>query len=165
MPTEKNNAWKKKYVLLLLLYYVIFTSFFVINTLSKYTGDVQGDGDIGVAKWDVSLDTTSSNSTLNLVAGNTSQTYILSLTSTSEVAVDYSIKLTGVSSQVEVSVDGGTAMSPTAGEIIFTNVGSFDANDTTSTKSHSLTFSAPLGSSNVSNNQIDIDVIFTQKNI
>ena len=161
----RRVAIMKKLNTFFLIYLVFFTTYFSMITLSKYTGKVTGNGAIAAAKWEVSLDTTGANSTLNLVSGNTTQNYILKVTSTSEVAANYSVILSDLPAEIEVAIDGGTYKKPTNNKITFNNVGSFNANDSNTEHSHTLTFNAPLDSDIPSVNSVKLDVKIVQKTI
>ena len=157
----KKVQLKRKLFLFLLIYFAIFTTYFSMNTLSKYTGLSSGNGNIDIAKWDVSIDTTGSTNPINLVAGNGEKNYNLKVTSNSEVGVDYTIVLSNIPSGIQVSLDGTGFSIPSNNKISFTR--SFNANDSNNEHNHTLTFKALLDSNVPSTNQIGIDVIFTQK--
>lgn len=159
----KKRRLKKKFKLFLIIYFIIFTFSFAAFTLSKYINKVEGNGGVSIAKWEVLLDTTLSNDNFTVVIGNGSQNYKLRVSSTSDVGVSYSIVLSNVPSGVVVSVDGNTPQPPTNNKITFSNVGSFDANGAVKSREHTLSFSATLGANEVSDNNIDIDVVFIQR--
>ncbi len=163
---KKKIVFKKKYITFLLIYFVLFTSYFSILTLSKYVSTSEKAGTSTIAKWEVFTDTSDNeNDTLNIVSGNTPQNYILKVTSTSEVAATYSVFLTNLPDELEISIDNGEYQIPVNNEIIFINVGSFNASDNNSTHEHTLTFNAPLDSNIEEVNEISLDVLFEQNEI
>ena len=162
---------KKKFVTFLLIYLVLFTSYFSVITLSKYVGTTSGSTTTTIAKWEVSTDTTDNTSdTLNIVIGNdnTNPSYILKITSTSDVKAIYSIVLSNVPSNVQVKLENSstypTYQTPTDNTITFSDVGYINANANVSNRTitHTLTFKVPIDTSTISANQINIDVIFNQ---
>lgn len=166
---KKKIVIKKKFITFLLIYLVLFTSYFSIMTLSKYVGVTRGAGTTTIAKWEVSTDTTDNTSdTLNMTIGNTQESYILKITSTSEVKVSYSIVLSNLPSEVEVKLDNNnTYETPNNNNTItFSDVGYINANVSNNdrTKTHTLTFNVPIDSSSINANQINIDVLFSQAN-
>ena len=161
---KKKIVIKKKFITFLLIYLILFTSYFSVITLSKYVGTTRGAGTTAIAKWEVSVDTSDNDSnTLNLVSGNTTQNYILKLTSTSETVATYSIILSNVPSELEVKLDDGSYMMPVDNTITYEDVGYINANASNRTVTHTLTFNAPIDSNILSTNQINIDVKFVQK--
>lgn len=161
---RKKNALRRKLKNFLLLYFMFFTLYFTTITLSKYIGKINGNTiPVSVAKWEVALSTTTD--TLDIVSGNNTQSYILKVTSTSEVAIDYSLIMSNLPDEIEISIDNGEYNNPTNNELVFNNIGSFDACDTNSLNEHVITFKAPLDSNIESVNEINLDVIFIQKEI
>ena len=131
-------------------------------TIAKYVSSMRGSSANGVAKWSVDA-TSNSSSTMNLVFGNDTGSYTLSITSTSEVSAGYSVVLSGVLSGMEAKIDSGSYQTAdNSGNITFNNVGSFAASDVNSTHTHTVTFNAPLGSNIQSASGIDINVVFVQ---
>lgn len=156
----KKRKLKKKFKLFLILYCTIFTSFFIVNSLAKYYGQALGNGNVSIAKWSVSLDTTGSNTSLSLIAGNTTDVYNLSVISNSDTKVDYKIVVSGLPNGMQVGVDGATPQNSSNG--IFVYNGFINANDATKTKNHTLTFNAPVGIVSPGTSNVDINVLFTQ---
>lgn len=168
MKLFRNFRIRRKLVVLFLIYALFITSYFSLQTFSKYisiTNNRTGTKD--VAKWDVELDTSSSTGVINLVSGNesTDQDYILSITSESEVAVDCSLLVTNLPTGIQISVDGQTTYTEDNHRIYIGNFCSFNANNINRTKSFVLTFIAPLETGVISNRQIGIDVSCTQRSI
>lgn len=162
---KKKFTIKKKYITFLILYFVLFTSYFSVVTLSKYVGTISDSGTKTIAKWEVSTDTSDNESdTLDMVVGNTTQSYTLKVTSTSETKAIYSIVLSNVPNEIQVKLDNGTYQTPTNNVINFNNVGYINANAETRTITHTLTFNVPIDSNTINANEINIDVIFNQAN-
>ena len=140
----------------------MLTSYSAFNTLSKYASQVNTSDQASVARF--SVNASGNNANIDMIAGNggSSLTYTVTVTSTSEVATNYSIKLTNVPTGVKVKLDNGSYISGTNNEISFNNAGTFAPNDSNSTRTHTLTFMAEIGASTQSNASIGIDVVFTQ---
>ena len=164
MKLDKEK--KKKIISLLIIYFVFLTFSFSIYTLSKYAGTVSKRATVEVALWDVELDTTVTPSDdLDIVSGTTTQIYKLKVKSQSEVATTYDVVLKNVPSGVQVKIDGGSYKSASSNKITFSNVGEFDASSANRQREHTLTFKAPLGTSEITDHEIDLEVKFTQKEI
>ena len=79
----KQEAFKERIILFLFVYLIFASLYFSVNTLAKYTGTVSGTGETQVAKWEVSA-TPNSNSPMNIIAGNNTASYKITVTSTSD---------------------------------------------------------------------------------
>ena len=84
------------------------------------------------------------------------------MTSTSEIAIDYSLIITNVPTGVQIQIDDDSIYSENNHTITVMNLGFFSAEDINSTHNHKLTMILPLGISAINNQTLDIDVIFTQ---
>lgn len=154
---------KRKFLLFLLLYLVSSTSVLSLITLSKYTSTSSGSGSMKIAKWDVTLNTSSNASdNINLITGNNVISYTVKVKSLSDVKVGYTIIISNVPNDIKIKLDSGTYQSPIDNKVTFSNVGVINANAQTSEVSHILTFTAPLGAATISSKSINIDVTFTQ---
>ena len=161
---KTKTILKKKFVVFFWLYFIFFSSYFTLITLSKYVGVSTGTSNTAIAKWEVNVDTQQNTSnTLDLVSGNGAKNYILKIISGSEVGVGYTVTLTGIPSQVEVSIDGGSYTTPTNNQVSFT--GTFNATSQQIYTTHTLSFRAPLTSSNVSSTSVGINVVFEQTSL
>ena len=168
MKRRTNFRDKRKLFVFLLAYTLFVTSYFSLHTFSKFVSVANSKtGTKDVAKWDVSLDTSSQANSIDLISGNTSnaQDYVLTVSSDSEVAVDCSLKITNLPSDLTLKIDGGTDIPVSNNQISVNNFCSFNANDSTNTKSFILTFIAPLNASVVSNRTININVTCKQRSI
>ena len=155
------NRVKKRVIICSILIVVIVANSYL---LAKYRSSFSGSDSSSIAKWNVSYDDTdNATKEVNLVFGNQSiEQYTLKVTSISEVSSKYSIILSNVPSELEVSLDGGTYATPTNNRIVFSNVGSFSVSDINMTHTHTLRFNAPLNANIGSTNYVDIDIKFEQ---
>ncbi len=162
-----NSIIKKRFFTFLLLYLIVFTAYFTIITFSKYTGIISGGDSAVIAKWDVYTDTSDNESDIvDVINGNGGNTYIIKVTSLSETIASYSIVLSNLPSDLEVKLDNGEFNTPDEFNVItFEDVGEINANAEIKTITHTLTFSIPINSETTGLNEIDIDVIFVQKEI
>ena len=164
----RKETIKKRLMLFIFVYFALFSSYYTTNTFTRYVGVLSKIASTAVAKWDVSV---SSNASTNydVIVGNTTdnlqnQTYTFSVTSNSEVGVNYNIILSNVPTGVQVIFDNVTYYE-TNNVVTINNAGSFDAGDLNNTHTHTFTFIAPAGTSTVSDNEVDIDVDFVQKSL
>ena len=147
------------------LYLVFFTAHFSMITLSKYIGKSTGEGNSHIAKWEVSLDTTDNESdTLSIIAGDTTPSYTLKLTSTSETKTIYSIVLSNLPNGLEAKLDEGVYQESVNNTITFSDIGYINASTEPITTTHTLTFNFSADANIVGENEINIDVIFNQAN-
>ena len=161
----KRVAIIKRLYKYFLCFFIFFTAYFSMITLSKYIGTATGTGTTTIAKWEVDVDdTVNASNTVDVVIGNTNPSYILKVTSTSDVKALYSIVLSNVPNQLEVKLDNGNYQTPTNNTITFTNVGYINANAQNRTVTHTLTFNVPIDTATINASEIDIDVIFNQAN-
>ena len=86
----------------------------------------------------------------------------MNVESLSEIAIDYKLIISNVPVGLKVKVDNNIYEAD-SGVITVNNLGSFEANDNNSTHQHLLKFMVLLGSDTISNRELKIDVIFTQK--
>ena len=165
----KKRKLKKKFVVFFSLYFILLFSFFSIISFSKFLRNFEKTGSISVAKWNVFLGG-DSNATLDIITGNTTedmnlQSYTLNVNSISEVASSYSIIITNVPDNLQVSFDDGELINEENNTILINNAGSFTANDANSMHSHKITFIAPDDVDDIEDHEIKIDVIFNQNSI
>ena len=85
---------KRKFINLIIIYLLILTPKLVINTYSKYGSIIEKQSNISIAKWDMT--TNFSNNEINLISGNNTIDYTLSINSLSEVGYKYYIMLSNV---------------------------------------------------------------------
>ena len=163
----KNEYIRHRIVIFLFVYFSLFSSYYITDTFTKSVGTLEKNGNISVAKWNVSADS-SSETNLNIIVGNSTdnlenQTYTLDVTSTSQVGVDYSIVLSNIPTGIRVLFDNSEYYDENNNIINISNAGSFDADDINTTHKHYLTFIASSNMHTIFNNEVIIDVNFTQK--
>lgn len=174
---EIKKLRKDKFIKFLIIYFIFLTLSFTIFTLSKYVGTVNQSGTVTIAKWDVNLNTTTGNEgivndTLNITSGEVSQggvrqDYRLTVTNSSEVAVIYTIIVKDLPTGIKVGIDDGTLQDQDANhQVQFSNnsLYTMTASGSNRTKTHKLTFAAPLGTAEINNKGINVEVVFVQKN-
>ena len=145
-----------------LIYFILFVANFSLISFSKFSSENSGNASIDVAKWKVSVDTTGSSDTLNIIAGDTPQSYTIKVKNKSEVAAKYTIVLSGLPDGIQVSLDGKNYKEPVNHEITYTDIGSFGINEQNVENEHTLTFRAPLDSDILGSSELNIDVNFSQ---
>ena len=160
---KKKRKLKKKFIVFFAIYIIFISAYIVINTFSKLNANITRTGTLSVAKWDVS--STIPNNTINLIAGNNIENYTLTVTSESETASNYSITITDLPDNVQVALDNNTFLSPTSGSVTFNNVGTFDANAQNTSHNHTLKIKALLEADAQTDETIDVNVEFTQRQI
>ena len=150
----------KKTIIIIILAIIIFSNSYLI---AKYTSSLNGNSLAAIAKWNVTYDTSDNVSdTLNLISGNETKDYIIKVTSTSDVSANYSIVLSNVPSEMEVTFDNRITKTPVDNTIEFDNIGSFTGNDMNTTFTHTLTFNAPLESNIADTTDVGININFEQ---
>ena len=149
----KKFILKNKFLLIVILLAVLVS---IPNALSMYKSNARANFGISVARWSVSSQSDSDN--ISFISGNGVSSYNLTVTSTSDVSVKYSIELSDIPNGVLVKLDDGDYQTPVHGKVKFTDVSTLLMNN--DQNSHVLTFTAPVGVT--ANNDMSIDVIFEQ---
>lgn len=161
---KKGNAFKYSgFPILLLICIIILTIVFIINTSAKYTSNIDGNSNASIAKWNVIAAPVTANNTIDVVVGNSAVDYSIRVTNNSQVSCNYTITISNVPNGLRISLDGGTEQLPVNNVVTFANAGSFIVGSATQERIHQLSFSADLNT-NSFNDDIDIDVTFTQIN-
>ena len=159
-----NKQYKYSSIaILLLLCLILLTLKHINDAKSKYKADANGASNSSIAQWSVALDSVTEGNSFNIIAGNTSIDYSVKVESASEVSCSYSIIVSNVPNDVRVSLDDGDTKTPSSNVVTFDNSGSFIIGNGITERIHKLSFSAPI-ESNTNNNQINIQVLFTQIN-
>ena len=160
-----NSIFKYSgFAMFLLLCATLITLSQVNNAKSKYQSGLNGASEASVAKWEVSVTPVTETNTFNIVAGNTLPIeYTVRVSSNSQVSNSYSIIVLNIPEGIKVSIDNGTEQTPTNNTVTFSNVGAFNIEDNTAYHDHKLTFSVPIETKEVENNNVKIQVSFTQK--
>lgn len=154
---------KKKIIKPLLLIIGISLIFYAIRTFALLRSSTQGIGSIDTAKWSVTRNQSQSGDSIEVIPGISTDSYTLTVESDSEVDVIYSIIISNLPTGVEVDLDNsGNYRTPTSGTIRINSAGTINYNDSTKTKTHTLTFRATNGATLVTDQSINIDVEFKQ---
>ena len=155
--------FKNKIKLFLYVCALFFPLYFGTMTMASFTGKTEESTTVSIAKWDVSLagEDNQTLPTITIGDSNTYQTYNLRVMSESEVALNYSLKISNVPSDLIIEIDG-VEYTPIGNEILIDNLGSFIANDPETTKIHQMKFIVPIDSETIDAEIIDVDVTFTQ---
>ncbi len=156
---KKKRRLKKKFVIFFSIYFVLFATFLVMKTYAKFSGTINKNGEMSVAKWDVSANLPEGSYTVEPVGD---YTFNITVTSNSDVALTYDIKITNTSINSFVSLDG-SKFSDCGNTYTFKNVGTIDANATDKTKHHTLKFIATPDVIEYTDRPVKIEVIFKQK--
>ena len=167
MKEERKRKLKKKIVKFISIYIACFLVFNAAITIAKYISVTSGTGTKDIAKWEVLYDSSDNvTNKINVVSGNETQnqTYIIKVTSNSEVKASYSLVLTNVPNDVEAKVDGGNYVSASNNTITLEDIGTINANASNRTNTHTLKFNTPLNSQVIGENSINIEMKFVQIN-
>ena len=140
---------------------IIFAA--VATTFAIYRKSASGTGSIRTANWSISRSTSQAGDLIEVIPGVSDDTYDLTVTSSSEVDVTYTIVLSNLPDDIQVKLDEGNFMFPDSVTHKLTiSGGTINYNDSIKTKNHTLTFRAASGAQTVSEQEIDIDVEFKQ---
>lgn len=148
---------KKKFINLLFIYILLLSPKLIINTYSKYQSINYKQGNISIAKWN--NDTLFSSNDVNLVSGNTTDDYILTINSLSEVGCEYKIILSNVPNDLLVSFNDSDYIEPNNNKIIFNN---YIEAGRIYQENIVLHFKSLIDLPNLDNYKIKIDVVFSQ---
>ena len=160
----KNAFTSTGFASFLLVCVIIITISYSFGSSARYTSDMVGGSNTSVAKWNVDVSPVTQTSTFSAVAGNSTPIdYTVRVTSTSQVSSNYYIVVNNIPDGVKVSLDDGAEQTPTNNRLTFSNVGTFNIGDANTYRDHKITFSIPIESNAVNNNNIDIQVVFSQK--
>lgn len=146
-----------------ILFVILILSTIVLPiTYSRYIESDSGSARSALAKWDVSI--IEDTNGLELVARNTSSTsYTLKVTSTSEVACDYTIAISEIPANVTLTIDGIPYTPDEYGVVIKENLGGFNVNSSSQTNTHILTFSSNSSLTATGNITMDLQVDIKQR--
>ena len=154
---------RKKILTIIIL--VLVLSFFVIKgSFALYRNVINPSADIAAATWSVTLNQSGVNNNLAVVAGdeNSTASYTVNVTSTSQVDVIYSIVVEDIPEGVKVKLDDGEYQTPTNGQVIYVDVSTINYTDVNKTKSHILTFKAESTATAALQEEININVVTRQ---
>ena len=127
---------KKNLIVIALVFLVAISVYLVPKAVAIFRSSASGTGDIELAKWEVSLNPDPADNSMDLVSGVTNDSYTLTITSLSEVDIDYTIVVDNLPDGVEVKLDAGTFQTPTNSKVTFSNAGSILYNDSSKVKTH-----------------------------
>lgn len=152
-----------KIVKLIVLFFIIFFGFCTLHTFALYRNSKSSSGSIETATWSVTRSQSQSGDSIDVVVGGDTDTYSLTVQSNSEVDVKYKIIISNLPTGIEVDLDNTGYLTPSNGSLTIQNNNTvINYNDVSKTKTHTLTFRAVSGASLVTNQEIDIDVEFSQ---
>ncbi len=144
--------------ILVTLAFVIPLSYAILRSAANATGQITP------AEWSVELIDTGDNNHLSVISGdnNSSASYRVSITSTSEVDVIYSIVVDDLQDGINVTLDGTNTQPSDNDKVIFSEIGTINYTDQNKTKVHTLTFTADADSQAVIDKEVNINVIARQ---
>lgn len=152
--SKKNN----------IIFILLVLSFNILPiTYSRYISKGNGLETSLLAKWEVNMIENSDNS-LELISKNASEVnYSFVITSTSDVACDYSLTISNVPNDVIVKVDDNIVNSSGEnGTYSINNLGEFAVNSENSTHQHTITFISDQNTL-AGQSTIDLNVKIKQK--
>ncbi len=146
-------------IVIMLSLFIIPSSFSIIKMMNT------GNSSVALATWSVSLNQNGENNYLSIVPEpeNTNDSYVLNITSNSEVDIVYSIIIDNLPSGVSVKADSGSFIPESNHKVMIPNVGVIRYNDENKTKQSILTFKASANATFVDEEEIDISVIISQQ--
>ncbi len=154
---------KNKSLKLLILFIILISVFCAVQTFAIFRKSASGTGSIDTATWSVTRSVSSAGDSIDITPGTTTDNYLLTVQSSSEVDVVYSIIISNLPSEVEVDLDNsGNYRTSSNGTIIISPAGTINYNDAVKVKNHTLTFRATSSALPISDQEIDIDVEFKQ---
>ena len=138
-------------------------AFLVGVCVAKMSGSAESaDGALAVAKWEVHAN--GSGDDVNLVAGsNIAKSYTITVENNSQVATRYSIEVSNIPDGVSVALGDDWKIPDNNGSVIFSEVGTLEANDDSEDKI--LKFKAGIETGNKTDEEIVVNVIFTQEEL
>lgn len=147
-----------------LIFFIVIFLFLVSSTYAISRSNASVSGSVAAATWNVSLNQTGVNNTINISPNAAAVSYTLNVRNDSEVDVVYSIVISNLPSGIEVELDndGNYETQDANNTITFTDAGTILYSSQSHEKSHTLNFRAVSGAQNVSNREVDIDVIVRQ---
>jgi len=146
--------------ILLIACFTLLSGYIATGALAKYASSANNSSSATVAAWSTGVN--SAINGVNMVSGSGAQNCTITVTSESEVSSAYSLVLSNIPNGVTVALDGGTAQTPSSGNLTFSNVNSFSASSGTTSRNHTLTFNTALSTAATSLSNVAINVIFTQ---
>ena len=154
----------KKKMLLIIILVLVLSLFVIHSSFAIYRNIINPNGNIATATWNVTLNQENEENNLYIVAGddNSTASYTVNITSTSEVDIIYSIVVDDIPNGVTVKLDDGEYQTPANNKVIFVDTGTINYSDNNKTKSHTLTFKASDQAEIVLDEELNINVIARQ---
>lgn len=154
---------RKKIMMVLLLPILILLVFYAPKTFGLLRSSADATGSLITAEWSVSRNESASTDALSVIPELSTDSYTLTVTSSSEVDVTYAVIINNLPTGVEVKIDDeANYRVPDNGTVRINNAGTINYNDAVKTKTHTLTFRATSSAQYVSDREIDVDVLFKQ---
>ena len=151
--------------ILIIIILVLVSSLFVIqSTFALYRMISKSTGSIATATWNVTLNQENELNNLSLIAGdeNSTASYTVNITSTSQVDIIYTIVVNNIPAGVKVKLDNGEYQTPSSNKVIYADVSTINYSDENKAKSHTLTFKAENNTENLEDEELNINVIARQ---
>lgn len=150
-----------RYKISIIFFIISFISISTSLTYSVFKSNGTGNANIDIANWEVLLDTDNEN-TISLTSGVDAKNYKIKVKNNSEVTIKYTIVLTNLPTGVEVALDEGNFEESINNTLTFSNVNQIKYNDSVKEKEHTLKFKSNLGTTEVENQEVGINVKFEQ---
>lgn len=157
----KNKIITLKFIVLICILPVIIIPF----SYAMFKKTQNGNAQASLATWTVTLSEPEENNYLSILPGpsGTEASYDINITSQAEVDIIYTIVIENLPLGVSVSLDNNTFVPAEDNKVIFSDVFVIAHNANIKTKTHTLTFKAASNTSQVNEQEVDIDVIARQK--
>lgn len=151
--------------ILMVIIQILVLSFFLVPASYALYRSVGNNGSLAIADWNVTLEQTGVEDYISVRAGDptSTATYTVNVKSLSEVDIVYTITITDLPSGTSVELDNsGTFVPESSGTVTFANAGTILYSDVSRTKSHTLTFKAASGATQVSHQEVNVNVTARQ---
>lgn len=154
----------KKYIVRsLIVVFALVSVFCAVRTFALLRNGTNSSGSLDTAKWSVTRNYSQQGDSLEIYPGGATDSYTLTVSSSSEVDVLYKIIISNLPADVEVDLDNSGYQKPSAGSLTLENANTvINYNDSVKTKTHTLTFRATTGAQLVTDQEININVEFRQ---
>ena len=150
---------KNKILKITLLVFVVGITIFLISySYAIYRNSTEGNGNIKLADWNVSLNQSEEPSEIDITKGEEGVSYTVKVKSLSEVDIKYSIEITDIPNDILVKLDNGEYTYPTNNKLVFDDVGTILYSSTDKENEHILTFKADNNTQVIEDQNININV-------
>ncbi len=124
---------------------------------------INGEGTVRTSTWGVSMEE-DDNTEISIINSEYKDgTYTFTVSSNSEVDVDYSIIISNIPTGVRIKLDDGEFKGTSTGTLTYENIGTILYTDSPKEKEHTLTFKALSSAAPVEDWEISLDVVMNQK--